>query len=204
MPISTSVAPGVGQSVVALVCASVAWPFAGGRYSPDMDQYKWWRTMDAMVPDELLFFGGPLRHRGITHWWGIPFVLSVLLALAWQRTPQGVHVLLCIPVLVLVEWWSHLVTDCIVGARYRGGKRPDARPFRESEYGRTANGKPVYGAKTLLDADDEPRGPGIPLFPWWGHVGLGYRNGSTAEYVVFTASVVALIAAVGVPVLLNP
>lgn len=39
---------------------------------PDIDQTKPWRMLDKVVPDE--WFGGPLAHRGLTHWWGIPAV----------------------------------------------------------------------------------------------------------------------------------
>lgn len=39
---------------------------------PDIDQTKPWRLLDRIVPDELLGAGGPLDHRGASHWWGWP------------------------------------------------------------------------------------------------------------------------------------
>jgi hypothetical protein len=52
---------------VAVPSAAVASLTAGGRFSPDADQYKGWKLFDKYTPDELLGRGGPLQHRGITH-----------------------------------------------------------------------------------------------------------------------------------------
>lgn len=39
-------------------------------------------------------------------------------------------------------------------------------------------------ADALIGARGQGRGPGIPLFPWWGHVGLGARCGGWTEAVL--------------------
>jgi hypothetical protein len=170
---SVSVVPPYTTAIAAVVGAVTA----GGRCSPDMDQTRWWGRLDRRLPDELFPFGGPMRHRGITHWWGVPAPPTVLMWWQWPVIPAP---LLLIPFALVAGWWSHLVLDFILGARYRGGRRPERD-------------------KTFLDSDDHPRGPGIPLLPWWGHVGLGFRNGSLAEVLCMAFSVFALWAAVGAP-----
>lgn len=181
-----------------VLSAALAVPFAGGKLSPDMDQRKWWKSLDQSVPDELLFFGGPLRHRGITHWFGIPLILSILVAGWAAGLPEDMRLLPFLLARPLAGWWSHLVADFCIGARYRGGRRP----ARGAQYV-AANGKSrsIRDAKTAMDWDDEPRGPGIPLAPWWWHVGLGYRNGTFAETVVLLISFSVLVGAVLAPVI---
>jgi hypothetical protein len=82
---------------------------AGGSFSPDIDQTAVWRTLDRWIPDELLGHQGPMRHRGITHWWGV----VVALAVAASAAPPGVQWVLYS---VTVAWASHLVGDWIFGA----------------------------------------------------------------------------------------
>ena len=94
-----------------------------------------------------------MRHRGVTHFWGLYLVLSLAV---YDVRPDWWWVAGA----VLAGWWSHLVGDFLVGAPGQG------------------------------------RGPGIPLLPWWGHVGLGARCGGWIEGA--WAIVVPLAAAVWV------
>ncbi len=91
----------------------------------------------------LLGHGGPLRHRGLSHWWGLPAAAALWLATAapgWSWVAAA----------ALVGWASHLLGDFCFGQH-------DVR---------------------------SARGPGIPLAPWWGHVGLGLDVGGAVERVV--------------------
>lgn len=177
----------VARVAATVVLAAGAVPMSAGKHSPDIDQFKDpWDRLDNMVPDELLGFGGPMRHRGISHWWGIPAVVSFAVWWVCHQVPLPVAV-----VIVLAAWvplagvWSHLLSDFVVGARYGGGKRPEA----DDPGG-------AWNAKSALDADDSPRGPGIPLMPWWCHVGLGYKVGSLGEWVYVLGMVGAGVLAV--------
>ena len=114
---------------------------AAGPLSPDLDQYGPWRAADRVLPDEGLGHGGPMRHRGITPWWGIPAALAPMTLLApadWRWVMWA----------LLAGWVSHLLGDLAFGRASRG------------------------------------RGPGIPVAPWWGHVGLGLDCGGAVEAAV--------------------
>lgn len=90
----------VGAAVVA----------SGGRTSPDVDNWRLAKAADRLLPDEVLGWGGPLKHRGLLHWWGLPAAAAVLVvsaglspsvsALAWGA---------------IVGWASHLAGDCVFG-----------------------------------------------------------------------------------------
>lgn len=137
--------------------ATLATVTSSGPSSPDVDCYRGWRRADTALPDEALGNGGPLQHRGITHWWALP-------ALAWlalERAPTGA--VGWIPAALLVGWISHLIGDLVFG-----------------------------------------RNRGIPLAPWWWHIGLGLDSGglleACARWTVLPAAVVWLAAvAVGAP-----
>jgi len=124
------------QTGLSVVLASAV---AGGRFSPDLDQSWIWRKVDKVTPDESLGHGGPMRHRGLTHWWGLPAVLVGVLPLLPEESRW-------LMMSLLAGWCSHLVGDFVFGKRAGRG-----------------------------------RGPGIPLAPWWGHVGVGLDAGGTAE-----------------------
>jgi len=102
----------------ALAVAVTATATGGGRLSPDVDQYRAWRRLDRWLPDELLGAGGPLQHRGISHWWGtalaLPVVLAGLLALV---VPVGW--VWPVPAGVAAGWASHLALDYVFGATVR-------------------------------------------------------------------------------------
>jgi hypothetical protein len=125
----------------ALAVVPLAAGFAHGPVSPDIDTTRLWHWLDRFLPDEWLGDQGPLRHRGITHWWGLHAALSVAL---YRAQPEWWW----LGGAVLAGWWSHLAGDLLVGAR------------------------------------SWSRGPGIPVFPWWGHVGLGVRCGGWPERLV--------------------
>ena len=113
---------------------------------PDLDNRRWWRTADKYVPDEVLGYGGPLNHRGLLHWWGLP-------AIAYAAT-MGLD----------APWWAlTAIHGLIVGV----------------------------AAHLVLDAVWGE--PGIPLAPWWWHVGLGLRNDSgLASAATFALPLVGL------------
>jgi len=141
----------------ALAFAALATVTSSGPSSPDVDCYRGWRRVDTALPDEVLGAGGPMQHRGITHWWGLP-------ALAWvalDHVPTGV--IGWVPAALLVGWTSHLIGDLLFG-----------------------------------------RNRGIPLAPWWWHIGVGLDTGGPTEalarWTVLPAAVVWLTAvAAGAP-----
>jgi len=129
---------------------------------PDVDNRRWWQRTDRVVPDEALGHGGPMRHRGLLHWWGIPALAALPLA------ALGLHVNG-----VDVSWagWAFLVgiASHLVG---------------DFAFGQAC---PRQG-----------RGPGIPLAPWWWHIGVGLDTGGPTEalarWTVLPAAVVWLVA----------
>jgi hypothetical protein len=115
---------------VAVGSACLASITAGGVLSPDVDQFKLWRALDRWLPDEWLGEGGPLQHRGISHFWGLPAAAAAYLYVvggpwwAWM---------------LLAGWVSHLVLGpwprdpaaAVVGAsRPRRGRWRAARTVR--------------------------------------------------------------------------
>jgi membrane-bound metal-dependent hydrolase YbcI (DUF457 family) len=83
---------------------------------PDCDQRGWWKLIGKAVPNRLLDHGGPMRHRGITHWPGTAIMLiGSLLALDTLISYLPV-------VAISIGWCSHLLGDFLIGARsrYRG------------------------------------------------------------------------------------
>lgn len=113
---------------------------SAGLLSPDADQFRGWRRVDKYAPDELLGHGGPLQHRGLSHWWALPLTAAYGVHGATLPAPLAVTFWA-----LIVGWVSHLVLDFCVGAR---------------GYGRNA---------------------GIPIAPWWWHVGLGFKAGGFVE-----------------------
>jgi len=128
------------QTAVALVVATVT---SAGPTSPDVDRTGPWQLLDRLLPDELLGHRGPLQHRGLSHWWGLPALALLVAAALPAQVAWLAHA-------AVLGWCSHLLGDLLFGqADPRGG-----------------------------------RGPGIPLLPWWGHVGLGLDVDGPLERVV--------------------
>lgn len=182
LPVSVQASmSGPARAAVAVLAAAGTIPMSGGKYSPDIDQFGVWKRWDRRLPDEWLGWGGPLRHRGITHWWGLPGAATGAVWWACHRMPLPAAVLL-----LLVAWmplagvWSHLLSDYWIGARYLGGKRAEADDPTGD-----------WRRKSMLDSDDSPRGPGIPLLPWTLHIGAGWRVGSVQEWLYVMAMVAA-------------
>lgn len=133
------------QTVLVSAVAAVVAPW------PDVDQRRRWREMHEAIPDEFFSHGGPLRHRGITHWWGTAVLFAVVLCMIDTVTAGQISLIL---IAMMIGWCSHILGDFLVGARSR------------------------Y------------RGPGVPLAPWWRHVGIGIKTGSFADVVIIGLSAV--------------
>ena len=100
---------GVGIGLAALTSA--------GATSPAVDQAWLWRRGDRLLPDEVLGNGGPMQHRGLTHWWGLPLAAAVATYLllppaAWWAAGAA-----------LAGWVSHLAGDLVFG-RPDGARGP--------------------------------------------------------------------------------
>lgn len=132
---------GPAQTAVSVAVAVLT---SAGLASPDVDLSALWRSADRWLPDEWLGSGGPMQHRGITHWWALPLALALF---ARYALPPSVWWLVGAAV---VGWTSHLLGDLVFG-------RADVR---------------------------SARGPGVPVMPWWGHVGLGLDVDGVLERVV--------------------
>ncbi len=141
--LAVAAATGAGPARLA-VSTAVAAVTAAGVTSPDVDQHSGWHLADDLLPDEVAGHGGPLRHRGLAHWWGLPAAAAYF---GLRAVPEPWRWL---ALAALVGWSSHLVGDFIFG-------RPNRR---------------------------QGRGPGIPLAPWWWHVGLGLDTGGWTEALV--------------------
>lgn len=96
----------------ALLSAGAAAFFAGGPTSPDIDNKQWWHSLDRLLPDEVLGHGGPLKHRGLMHWWGLPAIACVLVSVAQVSVPWLPW---WIVYASIAGWSSHLVGDFIFG-----------------------------------------------------------------------------------------
>ena len=149
---------------------------AGGRFSPDADQYDSWElwrhpwrwlawavTLAPAWRRERGEHGDPAQHRGITHWWGVPAALAVALLMA-SSTVAGPWWLAWA---ALAGWTSHLVGDWLCGRQ-------------------------VWGQ----------HGHGIPMAPWWRHRGLPKRiglksDGPAAHVIAWAGAVPASVWMVG-------
>ncbi len=120
---------------------------AAGPTSPDVDNRRWWMRLDRYAPDEYLGRGGPLQHRGIMHWWGLPAAMACALAVTTPLPAQWMWAAYAL----VIGWASHLLGDFLVGK-----------------------------ASVMFTR----RGPGIPLMPWWGHVGVGLKCGGVVEWIL--------------------
>jgi hypothetical protein len=99
----TPVESGVG----AVVAALASW-------GPDVDQLAGWKTIDRPLPDELLGNGGPMKHRGITHFWLWP-VLAGMAAYHADMGDAGWVIWA-----LIWGWTSHLIGDWLFGISPHG------------------------------------------------------------------------------------
>ncbi len=130
------------QASASMVVAGLA------SWGPDVDQLAFWKSADRPIPDEALGHGGPMKHRGISHFWLWP-ALAAYLAYTADLGDVG----WVIWALVL-GFSSHLLGDFIFG--------------------------------------EQPAG--IPLAPWWWHVGLGFNSGGAVERALFVPAFTAGVA----------
>jgi hypothetical protein len=113
----------VGMPLVEVaVFAGLATSVAGGRFSPDIDQYAAWDRATGWFQPSRWGRGwsksgahGMWRHRCVTHWWGWE-ALAAWAVLGW--VPQALWFVALAPV---AGWTSHLVGDFVIGAA--GGGR---------------------------------------------------------------------------------
>lgn len=144
--LGTALALGWGplQAAAAMVISAVT---AGGPTSPDVDQYAEWKWLDRVLPDELLGHGGPMQHRGVTHWWGLPALAGIGLCLVPFATP-GIWVAWC----ALIGWMSHLAGDWMFGLAGpdRGPGIPFAPWWRHRGLGVLSSSGWTEGACTVL------------------------------------------------------
>jgi hypothetical protein len=85
---------------------------AGGPFSPDADAYRWWRLADRWLPDEVLGHGGPLGHRRLSHWWGVPALAGAVVLSAAAVHPGWPW---WVAWALLGGWASHLLGDWLFG-----------------------------------------------------------------------------------------
>jgi len=117
----------LGASSGVALGAAAGWPWpqivaagwlatltASGSTSPVLDQHKLWYLLVRVLPDEWLGRNGPLQHRGVSHWWGVPASLGVL---AWSTVPPRY---LWLAAALLAGWTSHLVGDWLFGRPGQG------------------------------------------------------------------------------------
>lgn len=94
---------GPAQATVATAIAALS------SWGPDVDQLSPWRAIDKPLPDERLGYGGPLKHRGISHWWFWP-ALAAYLAYGADMGDVGWVVWA-----LILGWSSHLAGDFLFG-----------------------------------------------------------------------------------------
>jgi hypothetical protein len=135
-----------GWQVAAGIPVAVA--FSAGPTSPDVDNTRVWKKLDKWIPDEVLGDGGPLGHRELLHWWGLPAIVAVVLQAVGGPWYAWAAVL---------GWASHLAGDLV--------------------FGQAGYGTPQ----------------GIPLGPWWWHLGLGLKCGGLTERALVPVAAAAVV-----------
>lgn len=98
----------IGAGAVVAVITSTA---------ADLDNTPFARKIDKRTPDEALGGGGPLGHRQLTHWWGIPVGLGYLATLV-ELGDVG-----WIIYAALWGYLSHILLDLPFGEQGMGTKR---------------------------------------------------------------------------------
>lgn len=93
---------GQPPSMVVLT-ALVATTTSNGPTSPDGDQTgQWWPALTGILPTWVR------RHRGLLHWWGLPFA-------AWFLVPHLPTEAHWVGYALIVGWASHLFGDALFG-----------------------------------------------------------------------------------------
>jgi hypothetical protein len=167
--------------------AAAATLTSAGILSPDADQFKGWRRVDKYAPDELLGWGGPLKHRGITHWPALPVAAAYALHAATLST--WLTLLLWA---LIIGWVSHLRVkispkaaatwlDCPKHYRFEYVDRP-RKPRRGGPWAHITLGNVVHETlgewMTLDPADRTPRQAQRILRARWRDE--GFRDGEQA------------------------
>lgn len=136
---------------VAAGSALIATLTSGGRrFSPDLDQSRWWINTARYLPGPRdARDGSPdgiMGHRGITHWWGIPLVAAVVYWPFLYVLPTSIA---WVPVALWAGWTSHLLGDIPFGRipvlPWAGKMAPKIGPKRKSALAKKllATGGPV-------------------------------------------------------------
>ena len=105
-----------GWSPGAVLCLAAVSTVTGP--AADCDQRKWWRRIAKVVPTHWLGEGGPLAHRGITHWtaWG-----PIIAALWWvlMAVDPSLRGVWWLGYGVACGWASHVILDALFGHAVR-------------------------------------------------------------------------------------
>lgn len=124
-----------GWAAVAAVGPAVA--FSAGPTSPDLDNTRFAKWMDGLIPGP-----DPFGHRRLAHWWAPPLAAALTCNRMGEGWPRTLLLAAC------VGWLSHLLGDLVFGKRGMGTPR------------------------------------GVPVAPWWWHVGVGFKVGTAFERTV--------------------
>lgn len=87
-----------------------------GPTSPDADNTPTAKRIDAAIPDEILGGCGPLHHRALLHWWGLPALAYLIVdpVPGWPRL---------ILMAAIIGWTSHILADFVFGKAGFGTRR---------------------------------------------------------------------------------
>jgi hypothetical protein len=196
------------QVPVVLGCGAVAALTAGGRLSPDVDQYWRTRTVRCRSWGQRILFG-PTRE--VRPWWPIRGLRRCWLGFAWVVTRQmpwqpepgpwrrgaGRHGDPTQHRGITHNWLAPALAELVLLAAmavgWAAGWDVPWWPFWAALVGWWSHlaGDLVHG-RQVWGQD----GHGVPLSPWWGHAGVGLKSAG------WTAHVVAWGVAVPVSVLL--
>jgi hypothetical protein len=188
-------------AVVGVVAASTA-------TLPDICQHRAWRTADAVLPDEALGHGGPLQHRGISHWWGVLYLAAAVLVPTGPWPDPGSHLrgydlpwaAACALLAALTHRAPRLLRVLGMAAvlAVTGGWLVSLHPAGLQQ---AAAVGALAGCWSHLVLDwwfgkrCRSRAEGVPLMPWWAHAGLGGDVDSWQERWVGRPVLLAGIAA---------
>jgi hypothetical protein len=192
---------------VVVGCGLVACATAGGRLSPDIDQYMRTRTVRCRTWPERLLWGDerevrPARWIRLMRlcWVGFAWLVT---RLPWWRPQAGRHGDPCQHRGITHSWTAPLAAEVLLAAVMAVGMLAGWDvpwwPFWAALVGWWSHlaGDLVHGRKVW--GQD---GHGIPLGPWWDHAGVGWKSDGAMAHVVAwglaaPASVVLVVVAAG-------